>query len=72
LAIKNNQTNSAFNISTGVETSANQIFNHLKEILGLSIKEEYDLAKQEEQQRSVIDYSYAKNDFTLEPANIPS
>jgi UDP-glucose 4-epimerase len=60
----------AFNIGTGIETSVNQLFNHLKEIMNLPIEEKHGKAKWGEQQRSVIDYAKAKATLQWEPSTI--
>jgi UDP-glucose 4-epimerase len=67
LAITNNISDGIFNISMGIETSVNQLFRHLKEIIRPSIEEKYGPAKQGEQRRSVIEYSKAQKYLYWEP-----
>jgi len=67
LAITNNISENVFNIGTGVETSINQIFNYLKEIINPFIEEQHGPSKQGEQQRSVIEYAKAKEILNWEP-----
>lgn len=55
LAIKNSTGEHVFNIGTGVETSVNQLFDCLKEIINPLIEKKYASARQGEQKRSVID-----------------
>jgi UDP-glucose 4-epimerase len=66
-AILNDVSDNIFNIGTGTETSVKQIFQHLKEIINLSIQEKYGPPKQGEQKRSVIDYSKAKEILNWTP-----
>jgi UDP-glucose 4-epimerase len=66
-AIKNNATNNIFNIGTGKETSVNQLFNHLREIINPSMNVEHGPAKEGEQRRSVIDYSRATEVLHWQP-----
>jgi UDP-glucose 4-epimerase len=58
---------SEINIGTGNETSVNQVFNLLKEIINPSLKAKYGPPKQGEQRRSVIDFSRAKRVIKWEP-----
>lgn len=59
LAMKNGSSD-VFNIGTGVETSVNQIFGHLKFLTHASIGKKHGPAKQGEQKRSAIDPAKAK------------
>ena len=56
-----------YNIGTGVETSINQLFDHLKAILNPQIGKEHCPAKQGEQKRSVIDNSLAEKILQWKP-----
>lgn len=67
LAMKNNISENIFNIGTGIETSVNQIFNQLKEIINPSIEKKHGPPKEGEQRRSVIDYTRAKKFLQWEP-----
>ncbi len=67
LALSNNSTKKIFNIGTGVESTVNTIFNHLKSIINPSIQEKHGTPKQGEQRRSVIDYLRAKEIFNWQP-----
>ncbi len=49
-----------FNIGTGIETSVNEIFHYVKNIIGLHINEKHGPAKTGEQQRSVLKCARAK------------
>jgi UDP-glucose 4-epimerase len=69
LAMNNNISCREFNIGTGVETSVNQIFKYLKEILNSSIENKYGPPKQGEQKRSVLDFSRARETLYWEPRN---
>jgi UDP-glucose 4-epimerase len=60
LALRNNTEENVFNIGTGIETSVNQIFLYLKEIINPEIKEIHGPPKQGEQRRSVIDPAMAE------------
>ena len=59
-AIKSNVSENIFNIGTGIETTINQLFNYLKEIINPSIKENHCPPKKGEQRRSVIECTKAK------------
>lgn len=67
LAIKNNISENIFNIGTGVETTVNQVFNYLRDIINPSIKEKHGPAKEGEQRRSVIDFSRARKVLNWQP-----
>ncbi len=67
LAMMNNTTDSVFNIGTGIETSINQIFNLLREIINPSIDVKYGPPQNGEQRRSVIEYTRAKKTLHWEP-----
>ncbi len=66
-AIQNNSMDKVFNIGTGIETSVNQLFRHLKELLNLSFEEIYGPHKQGEQRRSVVDYTKANEILNWSP-----
>ncbi len=66
-AMKNNSSKSIFNIGTGIETSVNQLFNHLKEIIRSPVKEKHSLQKEGEQRRSVLECTEAKKILNWEP-----
>ncbi|MEF9427600.1 MAG: NAD-dependent epimerase/dehydratase family protein, partial [Candidatus Mariimomonas ferrooxydans] len=67
LSITNYTSEDIFNIGTGVETSVNQIFNKLKEIINPGIKEKYGPPKTGEQLRCVIEYKRAKEILNWTP-----
>jgi UDP-glucose 4-epimerase len=67
LALKSNTDERVFNIGTGIETSVNQIFYNLREIIDPSIREVHGPPKRGEQRRSVIDPSKAKEFLQWEP-----
>jgi len=56
-----------YNISTGKETSVNEIFKYLVEFTGKEIKEKHGDPKKGEQRRSCLDYSKAKKELGWEP-----
>jgi len=57
-----------FNIGTGIETDVNQLFAQLCELTEAKCHEVHGPPKKGEQQRSVLDYSYAKKVFGWEPS----
>jgi UDP-glucose 4-epimerase len=57
-----------FNVGTGKETSVNQLFEMLKNIIRAKQQAVYGSAKTGEQQRSALDYSKIKNELAWEPA----
>lgn len=67
LALKGNTRENIFNIGTGIETSVNQIFYNLKEMINPAIKEVHGPQKTGEQRRSVIDPLRAKRVLGWEP-----
>jgi len=67
LAMRNNISSNVFNIGTGIETSVNQIFNHIRGIINQSIEEKHGSPKQGEQQKSVLDNTKAKVNLHWEP-----
>ncbi|RJQ18361.1 MAG: SDR family oxidoreductase [Nitrospiraceae bacterium] len=66
-AIKNATSENIFNIGTGVETTVNQIFHHIRDIINPNIKEKHGPSKTGEQLRSVIDFSMAVEMLNWEP-----
>jgi len=60
-ALEMHTSENIFNIGTGTETTVNQLFNHLKNLLNIYIEEKHAPAQQGEQLRSVIDCERAKN-----------
>ena len=56
-----------FNISTGQETSINNIFGLLKDLTGSDFKEVHGPEKQGEQKRSVISPKLAKKSIGWKP-----
>ena len=56
-----------FNVGTAIETDVNTIFRELNKIVGKNIPETHGPAKEGEQQRSVINYSKAKERLGWEP-----
>lgn len=67
LAMTDNTSDRALNIGTGIETSVNGIFNHIKEIIGRDMEEKHGPAKTGEQKRSVLECSKAKETLHWEP-----
>ena len=67
LAMKNNISDSIFNIGTSIETSVNQIFNLLREIINPAINAKYGPPKLGEQQRSIIENTKAKKTLHWKP-----
>ncbi|RJO61672.1 SDR family oxidoreductase [candidate division WS5 bacterium] len=67
LSFKSDISENTFNIGTGVETSINQLFRTLKEIINPSIEENHGPHKNGEQLRSVIDCSKAENVLNWKP-----
>lgn len=67
LALKSNTSENIFNIGTGIETSINQLFNYLKEMINPAINEKHGPAKDGEQRRSVIDYTKAEKFLNWKP-----
>ncbi len=67
LAMMNNTPDSVFNIGTGIETSINQIFNLLRQIINPSIDVKHGPPKDGEQRRSVIEHTKAKEILHWEP-----
>jgi len=57
----------AFNISTGKETSVNQIFSALNKITGAEVKPFHGPAKKGEQRRSALDNSLARRVMGFKP-----
>ena len=70
LAMTENLPGSTFNIGTGIETSINQIVNHLGEIIGRSITVKHGDPKSGEQRRSVIEYAKAKEVLRWQPGSL--
>ena len=70
LALKNEASENIFNIGTGNETTINQLFNYLSNIINLSIQKKHGPAKQGEQMRSVIDCTRVKNLLSWEPTTL--
>lgn len=70
LAIENNVSENIFNIGTSVETSVNEIFNHIREAINHSVKEKHGPSNKGEQRRSIIDYSRAKKVLCWEPVHM--
>ena len=66
-AISNHYPDKVFNIGTGIETSVNHIFRHLKGLINQSFLEKHGDAKKGEQKRSVIDCAKAKEILQWEP-----
>ena len=67
LAMTGNYTSSIFNIGTGIETSVNQIIDHLGEIIDRSVNVKHGAPKSGEQRRSVIEYAKAKETLHWQP-----
>jgi UDP-glucose 4-epimerase len=67
LAMNNNTSESIFNIGTGVETTINQIFFRIRDIVNPHIKEKHGPRKEGEQRRSVVDYIKAKEILHWQP-----
>ncbi|HDK36155.1 MAG TPA: NAD-dependent epimerase/dehydratase family protein [Bacteroidetes bacterium] len=56
-----------FNVGTGIETDVNIVFRELNKIVRKNTPEKHGLAKDGEQQRSVIDYTKIKKTLGWEP-----
>lgn len=67
LSITNYTPENIFNIGTGVETSVNQIFNKLKEIINPGVKEKHGPPKTGEQLRCVLECKRAKEVLNWTP-----
>lgn len=67
MAIENSAGENVLNIGTGIETSVNQLFDSLKEIIHPSIEKKYASARQGEQKRSVIDSALARRSLKWQP-----
>ncbi len=67
LSLTNNTSDNIFNIGTGIETSINQIFSRLKEIINPDIKEKHGPPKTGEQLRCVLEYTRAKEILSWVP-----
>lgn len=59
-ALLHNSADKVFNIGTGIETSVNDIYHHLKEIIKPSLMVKHGPPKKGEQRRSVIECSKAR------------
>ena len=64
----NYDSSGVFNIGTGMETSVNEIFNHMRELTGTKFMEQHGPPKKGEQQRSVLDSSKAKQTLSWQPS----
>ncbi|RJQ55278.1 MAG: SDR family oxidoreductase [Nitrospiraceae bacterium] len=67
LAFTSDSSENIFNVGTGLETSINEIFDHLADIMAPSVKKEFGPPKKGEQRRSVIDSSRAKETLRWGP-----
>lgn len=67
LSMTNNTSDNIFNIGTGIETSINQIFNRLKEIINPDIKEKHGPPKAGEQLRCVLECTRAEEILSWVP-----
>jgi UDP-glucose 4-epimerase len=67
LAMNRNSNDNVFNIGTGIETSVNNIFNNLKDIIDPSIEEKHGPSLRGEQRRSLIGSKKAKDVLLWEP-----
>lgn len=67
LALMNETPETVFNIGTGIETSVNQLFRRIKEILNFPAEAKFAPSKKGEQLRSVIEYTKAKSILHWEP-----
>jgi len=56
-----------FNIGTGIETSVNQLFRTLRDLINPEVPEVHGEAKPGEQQRSVLGYERARRELGWEP-----
>ena len=66
LALKD-EAHGAYNVGTGVETNVNEIFSAIKELTGVSCDEKHVEAKAGEQERSCIQASRLKKEFSWAP-----
>lgn len=67
MSIKNNTAENVINIGTGIETSVNKIYNHIRKIINPSIEEKHGPPNKGEQNRSLIDYTKARKILHWEP-----
>lgn len=67
LAINGRISGLALNIGTGIETSVNQVFNCLAEIIKPAVKAKHIASKKGEQRRSALDYAKAKSTIRWKP-----
>jgi UDP-glucose 4-epimerase len=61
--------NAVYNIGTGKETNINELFGKIKELTGADVKEKHGEAKPEEQMKSCLDYSLAKDKLGWQPGD---
>ncbi len=66
IALINSQVGS-FNIGTGIETNVIEIYQNIKDIIGVNITAQYGPAKIGEQKRSCLDFQKAKKLLGWEP-----
>lgn len=64
---QNETPSEKFNISTGVETSVNEIFDRVVSHLGIETTKAYQAAKQGEQKRSCLDFNKAQTQLHWSP-----
>src|SRR5262245_2392557 len=67
LAVMGSETESVYNVGTGVETSVNDLFRIVVQHTGSPCKEVHGPAKKGEQLRSVIDSSKLRQELSWEP-----
>ncbi len=65
--LSNNTPEHVFNIGTGIETTVNEVFRYLKDLINPSISEKHGDPKKGEQRRSVINCAKAKEILRWEP-----
>jgi UDP-glucose 4-epimerase len=70
LALSNNSEDKTFNIGTGIETSVNDVFHRLRELINPSLVEKHGAPLKGEQRRSVIECSKAREHLCWEPRTL--
>ena len=70
ISIRNNTAENVFNVGTGIETSVNTIFHHIRKIINPSIEEKHGPPEKGEQKRSLIDHTKARNILHWEPVTL--
>ena len=67
MAVLNSGKDGVFNVGTGVETSVNDLFRHLKDLTHADIKEVHGPGRKGEQLRSCLDFGRIYKELEWEP-----